>query len=182
MIQTLTPWLCLLLLAHGALTVVVKSHLHPPGMQGHIKLYSYCAHPSNGKAIVIYLSAHEGRMGPAFQRTGLTVGSKFLLRRPLCGTQASGEVGEGGGGAAGGGPRGEDHVAFELVGAGEAIREGWSEESKLDPKTLTMSLVPTVWWEARPIALELVPLHSVPPQVESARRAEVEAAGGKRPR
>ncbi len=121
-------------------------------------------------------------MGKAFQRTGLTVGSKFLLRRPLCGTQASGEVGEGGGGAAGGGPRGEDQGAFELLGAGEAIREVWAKESKVDSRTGKSCTVTTVWWEARPMVLELTPLQAVSPEGEAARRAEVEAAGGERPR
>lgn len=165
--------------------VAVKSYsvlTLAPGMQGHIRLYNHCADSGTGKAIVIYLPAGQAGVDLAFQRTGLTLGSRFLLRRPLCGTHTGAEAGEGGSGAAAGGPRGDDHGAFAMLGSWEASREVWAKESKVDSKTGNTYTVTTVWWEGRPVAAELPPLHSGSPQGESAQQAGMETAGGERPR
>ncbi len=91
-----------------------------------------------------------------FQRLGLGEGSQYQLRRRVRGNtggRGTGPVADNNGGGSGG----DAGDGFVVLAPGEVIREVWSDQPEIGEE------YSTVWWEGRPIVLELGPTEG-PPQ------------------
>lgn len=108
-----------------------------------------------------------------FQRLGLREGSQYELRRRVGGSNGGRGTGPGADNS-GGCSNGDAGDGFTVLAPGEVIREVRRDEPEIGEE------YSTVWWEGKPIVLELKPSEGPPPGGGKAAVARKKARKAKR--
>ncbi len=162
-----------------------------PNVQLQLKISTSPRLDNKGNRKRVYLSSASGRgaFSDLFERLRLGAGSSIVVQR-LLGSGRGGGGGAAASGSSGGAAEGAACEGltdgFELLGPGELIRESvpdntsdartGSEEDEVGGKVGNQCTGPTVWWEARPMVLELTPLEGAQQGGPAALRVGSEAA------